>query len=112
MRFEPLAKGFSLTPDDTNATFAIILHNVRTYRSGGVIAVVRGKHKAESTLKAFQEAQGSSEHHEGWRYFFEKTELAVGTDPAEATRLRQAELEKRELKAAPEGAAPASNPQK
>ena len=58
MRFEPLAKGFSLTPDDTNATFAIILHNVRTYRSGGVIAVVRGKHKAESTLKAFQEAQG------------------------------------------------------
>ena len=96
------AKGFSLTSDDTHAAYAIILHNVRTYRSAGVIAVVRGKQKAETTLKGFQEAQNSADHHEGWRYFFEKTGLAPGTDPAEATRLRQAELERREAQAPPE----------
>jgi hypothetical protein len=67
-----------------------------------VIAVVRGKPRAESTLKAFQESQSSVDHHEGWRYFFEKTSVAAGTDPAEATKLRQAELELRESKAPPE----------
>ena len=107
--FGTVAKGFSLTHDDTNATYAIILHNVRTYRSAGVIAVVRGKQKAESTLKGFQEAQSSTEHHEGWRYFFEKTDLAPGTDPKEATQMRQAELERRESKAAPESPAPGAN---
>jgi hypothetical protein len=91
--------GFPLTRDETNGCYAIILHNVRTYRSAGVIAVVRGKQKAEATVKNFQDAQSSSDRHEGWRYFFEKTELAAGTDPAEATDRRQAELEQRELKA-------------
>ena len=62
------------------------------------MAVVRGKEKAESALKQFQESESSSSYHEGWRYFIEKTEVAVGTDPAEATNLRQAELEKRESK--------------
>jgi hypothetical protein len=110
-----LAKGLSLTSDDTNAAYAIILHNVRTYRSAGVIAVVRGRHKAESTLKAFQESQNSTDHHEGWRYFFEKTDVAAGTDPAEATKLRQAELERRESTHPPENDAPStrsSNQQK
>lgn len=88
-----------MTLDDNSTSYAIILHNVRTYRSAGVIAVVRGKQKAESTMKAFQESLSAPDHHEGWRYFFEKTELAVGTDPAEATQLRQAELELRESKA-------------
>jgi hypothetical protein len=92
------ANGFLLTRDDTSASFAIILHNVRTYRSAGVVAVVRGKQKAESTLKEYQQSQSSSDHHEGWRYFFEKTDMAAGTDPAEATDLRQADLELRESK--------------
>ncbi|HKV81783.1 MAG TPA: hypothetical protein VJP02_26785 [Candidatus Sulfotelmatobacter sp.] len=96
------SNGFLLTSDDNNATYAIILHNVRTYRSAGVIAVVRGKQKAESTLKAYQESQSSVDHHEGWRYFFEKTSVAPGTDPAEATKLRQDELELRESKAPPD----------
>ncbi len=74
-----------------------------------MIAVVRGKRKAEVTLKEFQDAQSSSDHHEGWRYFFEKTELAVGTDPAEATQLRQTELEQRESKAPPENTSPNSH---
>jgi hypothetical protein len=71
-----------------------------------VIAVVRGKQKAETTLKTFQEAQNSSDHHEGWRYFLEKTELTAGTDPAEATKQRQADLELRESKAPSENLDP------
>jgi hypothetical protein len=96
--FLPVARGFFLTLDDTNHTYAIILHNVRTYRSAGVIAVVRGKRKTETILKEFEEAQSSSDHHAGWRYFIEKTEMAAGTDPAEATHQRQAALELRESK--------------
>ena len=87
-----------MTRDDASASFAIILHNVRTYRSAVVVAVVRGKQRAELTLKEYQQSQSSSDHHEGWRYFFEKTEMAAGTDPTEATDLRQADLELRESK--------------
>ena len=81
-----IRNGFLLTHEDTSTAFAIILHNVRTYRSGGVVAVVHGKRNAESTLKDFQEGQSPSDHHAGWRYFLEKSDMAAGTDPAEATR--------------------------
>jgi hypothetical protein len=91
--------GFFLTRDDLNSPYAIIRHNIRTYRSAGVIAVVRGKHNAESELKTFEDSQNSYDRHEGWRYFIEKTELKPGTDPVEATEHRQAELEGRESKA-------------
>ena len=64
-----------------------------------MIAVIRGKQNAESDLKKFEDAQDSSDRHEGWRYFIEKTNLKAGTNPAEATQHRQAELEGRELKA-------------
>ncbi len=64
-----------------------------------MVAVVKGKHIAESELKNFEDSQDSSDRHEGWRYFIEKTSLKAGTDPAEATKLRQAELEGRESKA-------------
>lgn len=92
--------GFFLTPDDhTASSYAIIRHNIRTYRSAGVVAVVRGKQSAESELKKLEDSQDSSDRHEGWRYFIEKTDLNAGTDPAEATQHRQAELEGRESKA-------------
>jgi hypothetical protein len=91
--------GFFLTRDDFTASYAIIRHNIRTYRSDGVIAVIRGKQRAESELEKFEESQHSADRHEGWRYFIEKTDLKAGTDPAEATEHRQAELEGRELKA-------------
>jgi hypothetical protein len=55
--------------------------------------VVRGKQSAESELKKFEDSQDSSDRHEGWRYFIEKTDLKAGTDLAEATQHRQAELE-------------------
>ena len=61
--------------------------------------MIRGKQNAESELKNFQDSQGSADRHEGWRYFIEKTDLKAGTDPAEATQQRQAELEVRESKA-------------
>jgi hypothetical protein len=64
-----------------------------------VVAVVRGTHSAESELKKFEDFQGSSDRHEGWRYFIEKSSLKAGTDPAEATQRRQAEFDERESKA-------------
>jgi hypothetical protein len=88
-----------LTSNDSSASYAIICYNIRTYRSAGVVAVIAGKHQAELELKKFEEAQDSSDRHEGWRYLIDKTDLKAGTDPAEATRHRQAELEKRESKA-------------
>jgi len=71
-----------------------------------VLAVVRGRHNAESELKKFEDSQNSLDRHEGWRYFIERTELKAGTDPDEATRHRQAELEARESKALEETKTP------
>jgi hypothetical protein len=71
-----------------------------------VLAVVRGRDNAESELKKFEDSQESSDRHEGWRYFVEKTHLKAGTDPIEATQQRQAELEGRESKALRETKAP------
>ena len=95
----PVANGTLLTRDQLNTAYAIIRHNVRTYRSAGVVEVVRGKQNAEIAVKKLLDLQPSSDHHEGWRFFFEKTEMKVGTDPSHATDLRQAELEVRESKA-------------
>lgn len=91
--------GSFLTRDELIASYAIIRHNVRTYRSAGVVAVVKGKENAEAELKKFEASQASSDRHEGWRYFIEKTDLKAGTDPAEATTRRQTDLEVRESKA-------------
>lgn len=95
----PVSEGTLVTRDDFTSSYAIIRHNVRTYQSAGVVAVIKGKHSAESELKKFEDSQDSSDRHEGWRYLIDRTNLKAGTDPAEATRHRQAELEARELKA-------------
>jgi hypothetical protein len=71
-----------------------------------VVAVIKGKQSAESELKNFEDYQDSSDRHEGWRYFIEKTSLKAGTDPAEATQRRQAELDGRESKALREAITP------
>jgi hypothetical protein len=71
-----------------------------------VVEVVKGRQNAETILKNFESEQSSADRHEGWRYFLEKSNLKAGTDPAEATELRQAELESRETKAAQEGGGP------
>jgi hypothetical protein len=95
-----------LTHDDRSSSYAIIRHNVRTYRSDGVVEVVRGKQKAELELKRLEDSQGAPDRHEGWRYFIEKTDLKAGTNPAEATNRRQAQLEVRESKALQEEKTP------
>ncbi len=92
-----------MTSDELKASYVVIRHNVRTYESAGVVEVVKGRPNAESTLKKFETVQSPADRHEGWRYFLEKSSLKAGTDPAEATELRQAELESRESKAAQEG---------
>ena len=81
----------------------MIRHNVRTYESAGVVEVVKGRQNAESVLKNFESEQSSADRHEGWRYFLEKSSIKAGTNPAEATELRQAELESRESKATQDG---------
>ena len=94
-----LANGLFLTRDEASSSYAIIRHNIRTFRSAGVLAVLRGRHDAELELKKLEDSQDSSDRHDGWRYFVEKTQVRPGTDPIEATQQRQAELEKRESKA-------------
>jgi hypothetical protein len=72
---------------------------VRTYESGGVVEVIKGRHNAETTMKEFEAFQGSQHWQVGWRYFLEKSKLKAGTDPAEATHFQQMELEIRESEA-------------
>jgi hypothetical protein len=75
-----------------------------------VVEVVKGKQLAESTLQKLEACQDSSDHHEGWRYLIDRSELKPGTDPTEATRQRQRELEARESKAMHEAKNPAGPP--
>ena len=49
--------GFSLTREELSASYAIIRHNVRTYRSAGVVEVVKGKQLTESTLQKLEACQ-------------------------------------------------------
>ncbi len=93
------ANGVSLTRDESKASYAIIRHNIRTYESAGIVEVIKGKQNAQTTVRNLEEGQSSEDRHEGWRYFFEQSDLKAGTDPAEATHLRQANLEIRESKA-------------
>jgi hypothetical protein len=94
-----LLDGFSLTREELSASYVVIRYNIRTYRSAGVVEVVKGKQLAESTLQKLEACQDSSDRHEGWRYLIDKSDLKPGTDPTEATLLRQRELETRESKA-------------
>ena len=84
---------------ESKGSFAVIRYNIRTYESGGVMAVIRGKESAETVLKQFEQSQSSDDRHTGWRYFLEKTDLRAGMDPVEATNLRQSRLEIRESQA-------------
>jgi len=102
--------GVSLTRDETKSSYAIIRHNIRTYESGGVVLVVKGKENAELKVKHFETGQSSEDRHAGWRYFVEKSDLKAGMDPAEATNLRQMKLEIRESEAQPDPMSVANPP--
>ena len=62
----------------------------------------------QGTVKWFNDAKG-------WRYLIDRTSLKAGTDPAEGTRHRQAELDDRESKALKENGdshLPSRNPER
>jgi hypothetical protein len=63
------------------------------------VEVVKGEHNAQLVVQKLAAGQSPADHHEGWRYFIEKTSMKAGTDPSSATDVRQAELEERESKA-------------
>ena len=86
-------------PDNAKAPHAVIRYNVRTYQSGGVVAVMAGRVSADLTISELEKSQTSDDRQTGWRYFAEKSDLKVGMDPREATQLRQARLEVRESEA-------------
>jgi hypothetical protein len=96
---DELAQGGFLRRDESNTSYAVIRHNILTYQSAGVVQVIKGRENAEKTLRMLQDCQGSADHQDGWRYFFEKTGLKPGMDPAQATHLREADLEMRESQA-------------
>jgi len=83
--------------DESKSTFAIIRYNARTYEGGGVAVVVKGRENAEATLKQIERCQESTDHDAGWRYFLEKTDLKPGMDPQEATNVRQARFDLRDV---------------
>ena len=78
------------------SSFAIVRFNARTYESGGVMAVVKAHAAAEHLLRDYEFGQSEQDRHNGWRYFLEETDLLPGMDADEATKLRQARLERRE----------------
>jgi hypothetical protein len=77
-------------------SFTIILFNEKTYRPGGVVAVVEGPEDAQKVLNEFQWGQSPEDRRAGWRFFVEESNLPPGTDPAKATKLRQQRLDMQE----------------
>ena len=80
-------------------TFAIIRYNLRTYEPGGVMAVIKGRGKAEAIIAQFETEQSREDYFAGWGYFLEKTDLRPGMDPQKATSLRQTRQDVLESKA-------------
>jgi hypothetical protein len=83
--------------DHLKPSFAIVRFNSRTYESGGVMAVVKSHAAAEHLLRDYEFGQSEQDRHNGWRYFLEETDLLPGMSADEASKLRQAGLERREL---------------
>jgi hypothetical protein len=82
--------------DHLKSSFAIIRFNSRTYESGGVMAVLQAHTAAENLMRDYEVGQCEEDRYNGWRYFLEETDLAPGMNAAEATKLRQVRLERRE----------------
>ena len=82
---------------EASAAYAILLHNIRTYESGGVVQVVKGRKHAEAALLTFEQGQSSTDRYSGWRYrLVEDNSLTPGMDPRAATERREKKLERRE----------------
>jgi len=82
--------------NESKTSFAIIRYNWRTYESGGVVEVVKGRNNATLAIQRLDGAQSKEDWNHGWRYFAEISDLKPGTDTAKATSLRQESLDRRE----------------
>ena len=82
-----------------STTFAIIRYNLRTYEPGGVMAIIKGRGKAEVTVQSFESGQSRADSLAGWGYFLETTDLEPGMDPQKATSVRQMRMDIRESNA-------------
>ena len=91
-----LNKGRARMQDESKVAFAVVSYNFRTYAPGGVMAIVKGRANALSTITQFEAGQSAEDRQEGWRYFLEKTDLKPGMNPEEATTLRQTRMDVRE----------------
>ena len=80
----------------STASFAIIRYNLRTYEPGGVMAIIKGRRKAEATIAQCEKEQSREDRSAGWGYFLEQTDLRPGMDPQKATSLRQTRMDVRE----------------
>ncbi|HXM21982.1 MAG TPA: hypothetical protein VN948_12045 [Terriglobales bacterium] len=85
--------------NNSDRSFAIIRFNERTYKSGGVMAVVKGTESGQRALNDFEWSQSQEDRSAGWRYFLEETDLQPGIDPEKATKLRQLRLDLQESQA-------------
>ena len=65
--------------ESKSGSFAVIRYNLRTYESGGVMAVIKGGRKApRPSSSSSNKARLPEDRHIGWRYFLEKTDLKAG----------------------------------
>ena len=69
--------------------FAIVRYNRLTYQSGGVMAIVKGRGKAETGVAQFESELSIEDRFAGWGYFLEQTDFQPGMDLQKATSLRQ-----------------------
>jgi hypothetical protein len=84
---------------NSERSFAVIRFNERTYVSGGVVAVVKGRVSGQKALNDFEWSQSQEDRSAGWRYFLEESDLQPGIDPEKATKLRQLRLDLQESRA-------------
>jgi hypothetical protein len=82
--------------DKSEASFAVVRFNERTYQSGGVLSVIKGIDAAQRTLNDFDWCLSEENRRVGWRYFLEETDLRPGMDPEKATKLRQVRFDLQE----------------
>jgi hypothetical protein len=83
----------------STVSFAVIRYNRLTYEPGGVMAVIKGRGKAEATIAQLETEQSREDRYGGWVYFLEQTDLQPGMDPQKATSLRQTRMDVIESKA-------------
>ncbi|HYN14857.1 MAG TPA: hypothetical protein VES66_03600 [Terriglobales bacterium] len=63
------------------------------------MAIIKGRGKAEVTVRHYESGQSREDCLAGWGYFLERTDLKPGMDPQKATSVRQMRMDIRESEA-------------